>query len=176
MQDALASTQGKWMGDSHFRGIVNDCFYRRECLDYMEVPCSNAGTAIAEHIVEFAWTLLHHRCWSMAVRHHAPPNVYIGLKSSDLEKRKAAAALMKKHWERLMAVEQRSLLYEPAKQLCGDLLVVKFPAVRLMYVLYERDEFRDTSAAGAWGRGGPCINAGLERREGGEGPLHQRRA
>ena len=178
MQDALASTQGKWMGDSHFRGIVNDCFYRRECLDYMEVPCSNAGTAIAEHIVEFAWTLLHHRCWSMAVRHHAPPNVYIGLKSSDLEKRKAAAALMKKHWERLMAVEQRSLVYEPAKQLCGDLLVVKFPAVRLMYVLYERDEFRDTSAAGAWGRGalastqglrggregrGPCISAGLER-------------
>ena len=143
----------------------------------MEV--NQGTTAIAEHIVEFAWTLLHHRCWSMAVRHHAPPNVYIGLKSSDPEKRKAAAALMKKHWERLMALEQRSLEYEPAKKLCGDLLVAKFPSVRLMYVLYERDQFRDTSAAGAWeggggrGRGregrGPCINAR-------HGTLHQRRA
>ena len=101
-------------------------------------------------MVEFAWTLLHHRCWSMAVRHHAPPNVYIGLKSADPEARKTAASLMKKHWERLMAVEQRSLAYEPAKTLCEDLVIIKYPAVRLMYVLYERDLFRDTSVAGAF--------------------------
>ena len=167
MKDALASTQGKWMEDSHFQGILNDCFYRRDCLDYMEV--NQGSSAIAEHIVEFAWVLLHHRCWSTAVRHHAPPNVYIGLKSSDAENRKAAAALMKKHWERLMSVEQRSLEYEPAKKLCEDLVVAKYPAVRLMYVLYERDQFRDTSEAGVWegGREGkfrdPCINAGFEK-------------
>ena len=133
----------------------------------MEV--NQGSSAIAEHIIEFAWILLNHRWWSTAVRHHAPPNVYIGLKSSDAENRKAAAALMMKHWERLMAVEQRSLEYEPAKKLCEDLVVTKYPAVRLMYVLYERDQFRDTSAAGVWegGREGkfrdPCINAGFEK-------------
>ena len=86
----------------------------------------------------------------MAVRHHAPPNVFIGLKSANPETRKAAAALMQQHWERLMAVEQRSLAYEPAKTLCADLVLIKYHAVRLMYVLYERDLFRDTSEAGAF--------------------------
>ena len=94
MKDALASTQGKWREDSHFQGILNDCFYRRDCLDYMEV--NQGSSAIAEHIVEFAWVLLHHRCWSTAVRHHAPPNVYIGLKSSDAEKKEGGCSTYEK--------------------------------------------------------------------------------
>ena len=148
MTDALAKTQGKWMADSHLQGIVNDSFYRRDCLAYMEIK---AGPSVMNgHVVEFSWTLLGHRCWSMAVRHHAPPNVYMGLKSQDPEQRKAAANLMKRHWERLMALEQRSLDYEPAKMLCEPLIIIKYSAVRLMFVTYERDLFRWDSEAGAY--------------------------
>ena len=120
MKDALAKTQGKWMADAHLQGIVHDCFYRRDCLAYMEIQHGPGG--MAANVVEFAWTLLGHGCWSMAVRHHEAPNVYIGLKSQNLDTRKAAAALMKRHWERLMAVEQRSLEYYQAQKLCEDLM------------------------------------------------------
>ena len=148
MKDALAKTQGKWKADAHLQGIVHDCFYRRDCLAYMEIQRGPGG--MAAKVVEFAWALLGHRCWSMAVRHHEAPNVYMGLKSSNPDTRKAAASLMKQHWERLMAVEQRSLEYDQASKLNEDLIICKYPALRLMYVLYERDLFREDSAAGAF--------------------------
>ena len=54
MQDALASTQGKWMEDSHFQGILNDCFYRRDlpimCSVVLAPPLSIDRLATKSHL------------------------------------------------------------------------------------------------------------------------------
>ena len=89
----------------------------------MEIQRGPGG--MAAKVVEIAWTLLGHRCWSMAVRHHEAPNVYMGLTSPNPDTRKAAASLMKQHWERLMAFEQRSLEYDQASKLNEDLIICK---------------------------------------------------
>ena len=80
MKDALASAQGRWMSHEHLRGMVRDSFCSKSSLDFMEIP--NGVSNFANKVLELAWMLLGHRCWSLAVRNDTPPECYIGLLSN----------------------------------------------------------------------------------------------
>ena len=55
---------------------------------------------------------------------------------------------MRRHWQRLLKLEQRRLTYGPAKQLWNDISVARNSAIRAMYCLFERDQFRPNSTDG----------------------------
>ena len=92
--------------------------------------------------------VLGNRSWSFAVRHHGPPDVYVGLFSSSQEKRSWAIASIEAHWKRLLMLEQRRFASKEAMPLWSDLLAARNNAVRLMYCAFERDQFKDNSLQG----------------------------
>ena len=88
------------------------------------------------------------RSWSLAVRNHNAPEIYVGVLSSSPTKRDCAILQLKKDWQRLVRLEQRRATLGPARDLWNDLISCKYNVVRLMYCAFERDQFRSNSIPG----------------------------
>ena len=146
MRDILASSQGAWMYDKHLRGIVWDCFASSSTFNFLQLEMGES--VYSRRLAELAVSILGNRAWSLAVRNHAPPECYVGLLSKHVDKRQDAIEQMRSHWQKLISLEHRRHEYEPATVLWNDLLVCKRSPIRILYILFERDQWRADSAAG----------------------------
>ena len=80
---------------------------------------------------------LGQRAWSMAARHHAPPQAYVGLLSSCPLRQRRAMDQMGNEWATLLMLEQRRLVHQPACRLWKDLSFVQTRPLRLLWALCE---------------------------------------
>ena len=101
------------------------------CLDYIGIPMG--VSTLAPRMFSLVANVLANRCWSLVVRHHGPPDIYVGLFSSSQEKRSWAIVRIEAHWKRLLLLEQRRFASRGNMQLWSDLLAARNNAVRLMY-------------------------------------------
>ena len=81
--------------------------------------------------------LLGQRAWSMAARHHAPPQTYVGLLSRCPLRQRRAMDQMGREWATLLMLEQRRLVHTPACRLWKDLSFVQMRPLRLLWALCE---------------------------------------
>ena len=81
--------------------------------------------------------LLGQRAWSMAARHHAPPQTYVGLLSRCPLRQRRAMHQMGHEWATLLMLEQRRLVHTPAYRLWKDLSFVQIRPLRLLWALCE---------------------------------------
>ena len=132
--------------DHHLRGIVQDCFRSPSNLKFMDVEPGD--TILSGRIAETALLLLSHRCWSLAVRHEAPPQRYVSCFSPRAEDKEVIGTVMKEHWVNLIKLEHRRHNHPAAMSLWKDLIVCKRAPIRMIWILYEKDQFRLGSAAG----------------------------
>ena len=80
---------------------------------------------------------LGQRAWSMAARHHAPPQSYVGLLSGCPLRQRRAMRQMEHEWATLRMLEQRRLVHKPADRLWKDLRFVQIRPLRLLWALCE---------------------------------------
>ena len=146
LQDAFALAQGNWMREKHLGNLIHDSFESHANLDYMGVSCTCPDKA--RKVFFLAARLLGNRCWSMAVRHHGPPDIYVGLLSSSQTKREWAISRLKRDWQRMVWLENQRASNSAAMDLWKDLIAGKNNVVRLMFCAFERDQFRASSAQG----------------------------
>ena len=146
LQDALALTQGNWSREKHLRDLIYESFESHTNLDYMGISCGCGDKS--RKLFSLGARVLSNRCWSMAVRHHGPPDIYVGVLSSSQAKREWAIARLKNDWNKLMLLENRRATSPPAMDLWKDLIACKNNVVRLMFCAFERDQFRADSVEG----------------------------
>jgi hypothetical protein len=166
LRDALTKTRGRWMRDPQLYEIVSNCFghgllasncsglglpasTRKSFVDVLsDIGMAEGPSRLAEKMCTLSLVLMGHRAWSMAVRHHGPPECYADLLSSVEDQAQRAANDLKKNWQALLRLEQRSLTYAPAKRLLEDIHYARNMPVRLLHVLFERDKFRSSCRPG----------------------------
>ena len=129
------NADGKWMRDPQLIDLVSNALHAMPSLAYMDVP--PAQSVIAGRIVSVVWNLLAHRSWSLAARHHGPPQSYIGLLSSRHLRQRSAMQLVEQEWKALALLEQRRLTWAPAKRLWDDLQYARLRPLRLFWALCE---------------------------------------
>ena len=120
-----------------------------ENLVYMGVE--EGASVIASRLFHLTVPLVSHRGWSMTHRCHGPPECYVGtlpLAATQGLRKAEAASTTRRRWQRLLKLKQRRLKYGPAKQLWNDISVARNSAIRAMYCLFERDQFRPNSTDG----------------------------
>ena len=154
--DALTKTRGRWMRDPQFYEIVRNCFgqqapasTRGSTADVLsDIGIAEGPSKLADRMCTLSWVLIGHRAWSMAVRHHGPPECYADLLSPVEVQAQRAANDMKRNWQALVRLEQRSLTFAPARKLWEDIHLARNAPVRLLHVLFEREKFRPTCRPG----------------------------
>ena len=77
LAELLALAEGRWMSDPQLAALITNALHCSASLSYMEVPPGNSK--LSERILSVTRSLLGQRAWSMAARHHAPPQTYVGL-------------------------------------------------------------------------------------------------
>ena len=149
IKDLVAIIQRGWGNDPHLSETVRLSLQDAENLVYMGVE--EGASVIASRLFTLTVALVSHRGWSMTHRCHGPPECYVGilpLAATQGLCKAEAASTMRRHWQRLLKLEQRRLTYGPAKQLWNDISVARNSAIRAMYCLFERDQFRPNSTDG----------------------------
>ena len=146
LREALAMTQGRWQGDSHLSGIVVDALLDQNSLCYMGIEMG--PSMLATRLFHLTWCILGHRAWSQAVRHHGPPGCYADFLSSRVADAGRAATKMRTSWATLMRLEQRRLTYLLAQQLWSDIHYAQSSPIRLLHVVFEREQFRASCRPG----------------------------
>ena len=138
-KDGLAELQalaeGRWMSDPQFGDLVTNSLHCSASLSYMEVPAANSK--LSDRLVSVISLLLGQRAWSMAARHHAPPQTYVGLLSRCPLRQRRVMHQMEHEWATLLMLEQRRLVHKPACRLWQDLSFVQIRPLRLLWALCE---------------------------------------
>ena len=144
-----ALDEGKWMQDPQLAGPVTNAFHSASSLSYMEVQLG--ASLMTSRIVTLVWRLLSHRAWSLASRHHGPPQSYVGLLSRSHLRQRSAMRLLERDWKALALLEQRRLDFEPAMRLWKDIQYAKVRPLRLLWALCEAFKFDIDSCLSAKG-------------------------
>ena len=110
--ELLALSEGRWMADPQFGALVTHSLHSSASLSYMEVP--PAASKQSDRIVSLTSLLVGQRAWSMAARHHAPPQTYVGLLARCPLRQRRAMRLAEQEWATLLMLEQRQLVHEPS--------------------------------------------------------------
>ena len=79
LAELLALAEGRWMSDPQFGDLVTNSLRCSASLSYMEVP--EANSKLSDRIMSLTSLVVGQRAWSVAARHHAPPQTYVGLLS-----------------------------------------------------------------------------------------------
>ena len=135
MTELSQNADGQWMRDPQLLDLVSNALHAMPSLAYMDVPL--AQSVVASRIVSVVWNLLAQRSWSLAARHHGPPQSYIGLLSSQPLRQRRAMQLIEQEWKALTLLEQRRLTWAPAKRLWDDLQYARIRPLRLFWSLCE---------------------------------------
>jgi hypothetical protein len=156
LRDALTKTRSRWMRDPQLYDIVRNCFGQQAPAStrgstenvMFDIGIAEGPSKMADRMCALSWVLIGHRAWSLAVRHHGPPECYADLLSSVEVQAQRAANDMQGNWQRLLRLEQRSLTYAPAQKLWEDMHHARSAPVRLLHVLFECEKFRPTCRPG----------------------------
>ena len=106
---------------------------------------------MTSRIVTLVWRLLSHRAWSLATRHHGPPQSYVGLLSRSHLRQRSAMRQLERDWKALALLEQRRLDFEPALRLWKDIQYAKVRPLRLLWALCEAFRYDVDSCLSAKG-------------------------
>ena len=110
-------------------------------------------TQRAQELVELVWHLACSRSWSLS-KHSCPPYSYALACSSTTEVSTRATTLMSADWRNLLRLEQLATRSPLAHQLLNDMYWTRSQPIRLLYILFERDQWQAQSRAGQrWLRG-----------------------
>ena len=123
------------MSDPQFAALITNALHCSASLSYMQVAPGNS--ILSERVVSVTRMLLGQRAWSMAARHHAPPQTYVGLLSSCPLRQRRAMRLVEQEWATLLMLEQRRLVHEPACRLWKAISFAQIRPLRLLWALCE---------------------------------------
>ena len=135
LAELLALAEGRWMSDPQLAALITNALHCSASLSYMEVPPGNSK--LSERILSVTRSLLGQRAWSMAARHHAPPQTYVGLLSRCPLRQRRAIRRIDRDWATLLLLEQRRLSHEPACRLWKDISFAQIRPLRLLWALCE---------------------------------------
>ena len=121
LTELLDLDEGRWMLDPQFGDLVTNSLHCSASLSYMEVQAANSK--LSDRIVSLMRLLLGQRAWSMAARHHAPPQTYVGLLSGCPLRQRRAMDQMGREWATLLMLEQRRLVHAACLQHLRSFLV-----------------------------------------------------
>ena len=121
LAELLALAEGRWMSDPQFGDLVTNSLHCSASLSYMEVQAANSK--LSDRIVSLMRLLLGQRAWSMAARHHAPPQTYVGLLSRCPLRQRRAMDQMGREWATLLMLEQWRLVHAACLQHLRSFLV-----------------------------------------------------
>ena len=133
-----------WMQQQHVQLMINNSLYDQANLRFMQI---SEGDLIATDTVMLVWHLVRRRCWSLS-KHDCPPECYAGIASASPERMQSAIRAMKSDWENLMALEQECHNDNKAMKLWEDITFALSPAIRLLFLFFERDAWSVQSLAG----------------------------
>ncbi len=146
-RELLRMCGGGWQRDPHLSETIMDALLDAGSLSKMGIGLG--ASAIASRLLSLVLRIISHRAWSLAVRHHGPPECYAALLPlAPTQGKQAAAHMMRDQWNRLMLLEQKRATYEPAAKLWGDISYAKSSPIRLLHVLFEKDRWSPASIAG----------------------------
>ena len=137
----------KWMQDPQLADLVTNAFHSPPSLSYMDVP--PAHSVLSSRIVSVVWNLLGQRAWSLAARHHGPPQSYVGLLSRSHLRQRSAMQHLERDWKALAQLEQRRLTFSPALRLWTDIQYAKVRPLRLLWALCEGSKYNYESCGSA---------------------------
>lgn len=145
----MARSNGAWARDQHLQQTVEHTLYKRESLAFMGL-LPEAGpdqSGLAQQVLSLTWHVLARRAWSMA-KYSAPPDAYAQIGSRDPGRSAAAVELMRQDWHRLIVLEQGAVSCPDAKELLGDIHFAAWSPIRLLFMFFQRDQWRVDSLAG----------------------------
>ncbi len=145
LQCTLAASQGRWASSQHLQQTIHDSLYNRDDLKFMGIDISAPSSGQTRKHAHWALMLMLHvlrnRVWSLAARHHIPPEVYVGVLSPSPHRRAETMEAMERHWRKLTQLEQGRFASATAKQLWEDITFAGNLPVRMMYMFFERSDF-----------------------------------
>ena len=133
-----------WMQQQHIQLMIQNSLCDQANLRFMQI---SQGDVIADDAVMLVWHLVRRRCWSSS-KHDCPPECYAGIASAAPERMQSGIVAMKSDWEHLMVLEQECHNDNKAMKLWEDITFALSPAIRLLFLLFERDAWRVQSLAG----------------------------
>lgn len=149
---AISSENGKWqtnLGD--LLKILTDAKLLAEAglNPFGSVSDAYDGDDVKESgtLCEFVLRLVGNRCFSSMI-HDCPPHCYASVLSKNAEARRVGMDRMKRHWGYVTSMENVAARNHSAATIVDDLGEL-FPAsVRLMFLLFERDQWSAASGPG----------------------------
>ncbi len=144
LRSTLAASQGKWASSPHLQQTIHDSLYNLEDLRFMGIDVCVASVAAKKPAQQALMLMLHvlrNRVWSLAARHHNPPEAYVGVFSPSPHRRAEVMESMERHWKNLTQLEQRRFASPMAKRLRDDLTFANNMPVRMMFMFFERSGF-----------------------------------
>ena len=147
LRELCRNANGEWMRDPQLHDLVGNALHATPSLAYMDVP--RARSTMADRIVSVVWNLLAQRSWSLAVRHHGPPQCYVGLLSSQPLRRRRAMESIARDWKALTLLEERRWTLTPAKRLWDDMLCARIRPLRLLWCLCESHNYNCSACESA---------------------------
>ena len=154
LMELAALDESKWMQDPQLAALVTNAFHSATSLSYMNVQPGHSP--MTSRIVALVWRLVSQRAWSLAARHHGPPQSYVGLLSRSPLRQRRAMNQIERDWKALAQLEQRRLAFEPALRLWKDMQYAKVRPIRLLWALCEASKFDVDSCGPA-----KCLLRGL---------------
>lgn len=145
----MARSNGAWARDRHLQQTVEHTLYNQESLAFVGLrpEASPDQAALAQQALNLTWHLLARRAWSMA-KYSAPPDAYAQIGSRDPGCSASAVEAMRQDWDRLLVLEQRALDCPDAKELLEDIHFAAWSPIRLLFMFFQRDQWRPNSLAG----------------------------
>ena len=139
LAELAALGDGAWMRDPQLADLVANALHSAASLSYMNVP--PAHSVMTNRIVSLTWRLLSQRAWSLAARHHGPPQSYVGLLSRSHLRQRSAMQRLERDWKALAQLEQRRLEFAPALRLWKDIQYSRVRPLRLLWALCEASKY-----------------------------------
>ena len=151
LQYYMASASGGWqkhVAELLRNNLVDEVNLKRCELfhDHLEIPVPVQEQS-AGLMLEFTTRLAGNRCFSCA-HFDAPPFCYAGLFSQSETVKARVARSMKNHLRIMMLLEDNRYKDNQIATLLDDMLDVFTPAVRLMFIAFEKDDWDFRSPAG----------------------------
>ena len=145
--ELASNADRRWMRDPQFADLITNAFHSVPSLSYMDLP--PAHSVMSSRLVSLVWNLLSHRAWSLAARHHSPPQRYVELLSHSHLRQRSAMQMVEREWKALAQLEQRRLTLPAAMRLWSDMQYARLRPLRLFWALCEGFNFDSESCVSA---------------------------
>ena len=118
------------------------------------VPHVMHGVVQVSHFSRAALELAGNRALTKAMDDEIPPHCYCALLSENAIEARAAAQLMENHFSLVLRLELLATIFTEAADVLAAMQFLLVASVRLLWMLFERDNFDPNSAAGRrWFKG-----------------------